>query len=297
MGIFSFKCVEDPLMKMIRETYKASPLFVPDSKFLPLQVLAAKSNKVKSMRGELANYLVNGDTFEIKLDNATVANAEMDSTSTIDISAGITLLSNFFEALDIKDAKAKLKTAFKRVKKVTIKIEDSRRRFVDIGALGKALKKNKADKENPAMDIFLRAKDTHDMLIVSSVYQSKRMSMTIDVDGEAGVEVDVPLLKSWLKDGKVKVDNKWDHSKTIAFEGTRYLTFAFSCLRAQIQRDGGFKFGTEVNPEMKESHASSTSQSTSKPDAFIPLDNGNYQIFSEEAPVEIEGAGLLELEE
>lgn len=240
-----FRICKNDLTDVLRETFNASPLRVPESRVKPLMVVG-KRGKETNFRGQLKFLLEGAPELEVPFEESTMANASMQRTQSISLDFGIKILEGFLSGLGLPSA-APVGAHLKGAKEISFSFTDAKRLYIDPSQLGNALRGMKIDLQHPSIGMFTRSDDPFDMLLISDAIVSKQFTVNIEKGNEHEIEASLPQLQQQIADlnAKVKVDIK--DNRSITFEGEEYLTFAFACVQLEVDRQsGGLQIGETV---------------------------------------------------
>jgi hypothetical protein len=241
-----FRLCKNDTTTWLRETFSATPLKVPEARVQPLTILAYK-NEETNFRGHLRYLLQNTDVFNPAIESAPVANVSLQRTKKVNIDLGLSILDGFFKALKMDNVA--LGAALKGVKEMSLSFANVQRRFVDLGALGQAVKNNRLDLTNPSIGVFTGDKPS-DMLVISDAIVSTGFTINNESGREDAFDVNVPLVEKYITDAKLNVKVEKNSKNSISFEGQEPLTFAFSCVRVLFDPGtGALSLMETVNPK------------------------------------------------
>lgn len=245
---FRFRICKNDTIDWLRDTFQATPLRVPEARVQPLMVVAYQEDKVQ-FRGELQFLLQYPEHFNLSLQTGKVANVALQRTKKMDISVGMSVLEGFLQGFQMSPASVGL--ALKGAKEVSFSFSNVERRWVDLGQLGGQLKTNQLDLENPASKIFV-SEEPPLLLIVSDVIVCRSFELNIESGNDTSLEASIPAIQKAVADAKLKVKVESKSAQSIAFEGEEFLTFAFSCVRAQLDTTtGAVALMEQINPKSR----------------------------------------------
>jgi hypothetical protein len=104
--------------------------------------------------------------------------------------------------------------------------------------LGATIKSRMLDLEHPSLGIF-KGEDAVDMLLITDVIVSNSFTINQEKGREDAFDAGLPLIQEYISDLGLKVNVKSDTRKTITFEGEESLSFAFSCVRLELDSTTG----------------------------------------------------------
>jgi hypothetical protein len=231
-----FRICKNDITDVLRETFNASPLRVPEARVQPLIVIGKKGEKV-NFRGQLRFLLENEPELDVPFESSKMANAAFGRSRTISLDFGIKILEGFLQGLGISAAPIGAK--LKGVKEISFSFTNARRLYIDPGQLGNAIKGKMVDLQHPSVGIFTKQEDPFEMLLISDAIVSRSFTINIEKANEHELEGSLPALQQQIADmdAKVKVDIK--SNRSITFEGDEDLTFAFACVKLELDKQSG----------------------------------------------------------
>src|SRR4051812_10498676 len=96
-------CSDDPVLTVLRETFEATPIRVPESRFQPLCVVS-RSDRARSFVGALSDLL--DDSSATSLAGLTVGESQMADlsgreTRSVSLSVGLDVLDGFLRGFHV----------------------------------------------------------------------------------------------------------------------------------------------------------------------------------------------------
>ncbi len=240
---FKFRICQNDTTDVLRDLFNATPLRTPEAAVQPLLVIAEKGGKTER-RGDLRHLLSGDNSLTYSQKDDLVTNVNLQKTRSVDWEFGAKLLDGFFQGFNMPSASlgAKLSGA----KEVSLSFNNVRRRWIDKNELGSALRGKIFDLQHPSVGIFL-GEDPWNLLLVTDVIASNGFAINIERSGGVDFNVDVPAIQGILTDTNAKVSAKKTGNNSIAFEGADFLTFAFSCVKLELNpRTGALGVGVTV---------------------------------------------------
>jgi hypothetical protein len=210
----SFRICQNPTSTLLRETFHATPVTVPEERYKPLMLMTYDGKETKFL-GEMKFLFVPGQPFNVKVSQSVVADASLEKTSVMNLNVGLNILNGFFKGLKMDPIA--LSTAFHKVKKISLSFTNVKRDFIDVLDLGNQLSKQSVNLKNPALELFKVNKDT-ELLLITDALVSPGFSINDDTKKDGGLNIDVPLIEKYISDGKVDVKMSSDKKSTISFE-------------------------------------------------------------------------------
>ncbi|KAA2238775.1 hypothetical protein F0L74_21405 [Chitinophaga agrisoli] len=237
MSVFNL-CSGDPVMKLLKKTFQATPIRIPEERFKPLGAIAAKGDTHKFF-GRIENLLTVTTPFDKEPDISQMADVSGTKTKEVDFDLGFELLSGFLRGMGMEGAS--LKASFSGVQKVSFSFQDVKRHHLDIGELGNFFAGKQFNKENPAARLFMEQEAT--CLIVDSTIVSNNFTINAEKLSDNSVQIDVPAIQQIIGDLNAGITVKSSGSTSISFTGPTPLAFAFSAIRCEVDEDGFISFG------------------------------------------------------
>jgi hypothetical protein len=226
-------CSDDFLITTLRDVFGANPVRVPEMRLAPLVVLAS-NGRTTSFRGSLAPLLRGAPAFDIDVARSRTANLSGRRSRQVKAEVGLEILEGFLSGMGLPSAAVAAK--FAGAKTVSFSFEDVQRVWVDPAIVGLQLSNKVIDAAQPAATIFLDG--THQFLIVDSTIQSRDFNIKVESASNGGFSLDVPAIQEMV--GKVNTALQVSNASStdITFKGESYLSFAFSCLRLNVDANG-----------------------------------------------------------
>ena len=216
---------------------------VPEASVQPLLVIAEKAGKTDK-RGELRHLLSDTSALSLELIEEPVADVSLDNTRSMDWDFGFKLLDGFFQGFNLPSAAigAKLSNA----KEISLSFKNVKRRRVDKNELGSALAGRTLNLTHPSAQIFL-GEDAHNLLMVTDIIISNGFAINVLKSKDNGGNIEVPAIQEIVNEAKLDVKVKSDSKNSITFEGDHFLTFAFTCVKLELNpTTGALAVGTTV---------------------------------------------------
>ncbi|CCH54209.1 hypothetical protein BN8_03357 [Fibrisoma limi BUZ 3] len=226
---FQIRLCRNDTTSYLRDTFKATPLLTPEARVKPLMVVARRNNDVQ-FRGEL-RFLLDDPTWSFDLRDEPVSSASLDKTRTLDAGLGLQILQGFLKGLNAGNAP--IQASMNGIKSLSLSFQNVRRHFADLNELGLALASRRLNVSHPSLGVFL-GEDPYQMLLVSDAIVSSEFSINNESAGEGSLEAGVPALHDYLAKAKTNLKRVVNTKSSITFEGNQLLTFAFSCVRLDV---------------------------------------------------------------
>ncbi|RIV18101.1 hypothetical protein DYU11_29540 [Fibrisoma montanum] len=225
---FQIRLCRNDTTTYLRDTFKATPLLVPEARVKPLMVVARRNADIQ-FRGEL-RFLLDDPDWAFGLRDEAVSSASLDKTRKVDAGLGLQILRGFLKGLNA--GHAPVEASLSGVKTLSLSFHNVRRHFADLNELGLALAGRRLNLNHPSLGLF-RGDDPYQMLLVSDAIVSSEFSINKESGGEGSLEAGVPALHDYLAKAQTNLRRVSNTKSSITFEGDQPLTFAFSCVRLE----------------------------------------------------------------
>ena len=113
-------CSDDPVLKLLRQNFNATPLKTPDTSVQPLSVIGWTKKKA-DRKGALQELLVGDQKLDMNILSSDMQQFSSSKTKKLNLNIGIKLVSSFLEGFGIKTAP--LTSAFEGARQVSISFE------------------------------------------------------------------------------------------------------------------------------------------------------------------------------
>lgn len=234
-----FPLCEDPLIKTLRRLFNANIVLVPDERVQPLSMVA-KIGRKNFFRGELAPLLTSPGALSKgpQVKKANMANIAGKQSREVTLDVGLEILDGFLRGFGIPSAQVRAK--FKGASKVSFSFNKVERRYVDVNELGQRLRGQVIDKENPAAEIFFN-EESAKLLLIDGVITSQDFSINVEESSQKNFKLDVPAIDAIVGSLKPELKVASQSGLDLTFQGDKALTFAFTCLKINILKNGKIK--------------------------------------------------------
>jgi hypothetical protein len=230
-----FRICKNDITDLLRHTFNASPLRVPESRVKPLIVVGRQGKKV-NFRGQLGHLLEGDPALDVPFEESTLANTSLKRSQSISLDFGLKIMEGFLAGLGIPAIP--INSSLKGVKEISFSFNDAKRIYIDPNLLGNELRGKKIDLKHPSVGMFTKNEDPFEMLLISDAIVCKSFVMNIEKTNESEFEAALPELKKMVEmEAKVKIDTTTNRS--ITFEGDEFLTFAFTCVKLELDKASG----------------------------------------------------------
>ena len=240
---FKFRICQNDTTAALRELFQATPMRVPETSVQPLMVIAERNGETDK-RGDLIHLLSGKSRLNLEVKEGAVADVNLQKTKAMDWDFGFKLLDGFFQGFNLPSAS--IGAALDNAKEVSLSFQNVRRRWIDKNELGSALRNRKLDLSHPAARIFL-GEAAYSLLVVTDVIVSNGFAVNVTKKRDNSGDIEIPAIQQIVNEANAKVKVTGTSSDSIAFEGPDFLTFAFTCVRLELdQTTGDLSVGTTV---------------------------------------------------
>lgn len=223
---FQLRLCKNDTTTYLRDTFKATPLLVPEARVKPLMVVARRNSNIQ-FRGEL-RFLLDDTDWSFELRDEPVSSTNLEKTRKVDAGLGLQILQGFLQGLNAGNAP--IQASLSSAKTLSLSFHNVRRNFADLNALGLSLVNRKINLNHPSLGLF-RGDDPYEMLLVSDVIASNEFTINSESGGEGSLEAGLPALHDYVANVKTNLKRVSNTKSSMTFEGDQALTFAFSCVR------------------------------------------------------------------
>lgn len=227
-------CREDPLLSLLDELFGVNLVRVPDARVQPLTVVAERRGRC-FFRGSLLPLLADARPLGLEPADSPVADLAGRRSRRVTFDLGAHILRGFLKGFGLPSAE--LTAALAGAGALSFSFDNVRRRSLDLNALGWALAGRQIDRENPAAAIFFGWPACR-LLLIDTVLTSRRVTVTLSGDSGSQVGVDVSALRQIVAGLDGRVEGGGDHEVSVSLEHPTDLTFAFSCVRFELDAHG-----------------------------------------------------------
>ena len=228
-------CRNDPIIGTLRDVFGANVVRVPESRIQPTCVVAHRGGST-SFRGALEHLFPAGDEWSPRpgdIEKSRMPNLAGRRSRAVDVGLGLSIMSGFLRGFGANSTS--LEASFQGVREVAFSFDDVERRYIDVNRLGKQLSGRAIDRANPAAAIFL---DGYDFLVIDSVIGSRDFQITVTDTNDAGFQFAIPAVQQLIGHASGGLSVTSATGRDLRFCGTEHLSFAFTCVRFQLQPDG-----------------------------------------------------------
>lgn len=233
-------CKGDPLVNVLRNTFRAQPIRIPEARVTPLIVFALAAGRFQFI-GPLAD-LVSTRTSarlgELKPEPSPMANLKENKSGNVNLDLGLKILDGFLRGFNISGCLPAVSAQFAKAADVSFEFQDVERRAVPLSAIGKALKSRSFEVEHGLIAEAVSKAVRPEFFIVDSTISSRDFSIAASTKTSADFKIKLAKIQEAVDaSAKVKVQSK--SKRELTFIGPRPLPFAFTCCRVSFDQSGG----------------------------------------------------------
>lgn len=269
---FQFRICKNDTTTLLRKHFNATPMRVPDSSVQPMLIVAERAGKTDK-RGHLEHLLMGAPSLKPKMHDDAVANVEIQKTKSMDWDIGAKLLDGFFQGFSLPGAS--ITAALANAKTISLSFQNVRRHWIDKNELGTLLNGKNVDLNHPSVGIFM-GPEAQNMLIVTDVIVSNGIAINVEKSLNGNAEANIPVLQQIASDASAKVEIKKGGKNSIVFEGKDFLTFAFSCVKLELDPANG-KLGVGLTVVTRESKTPGAGTEEVKVPKAVELDDDLFE--------------------
>ncbi|WP_320051760.1 hypothetical protein [uncultured Acetobacteroides sp.] len=233
-------CNNDNFLVLLRDTFKACPIRIPEERIKPIIVYSQVRKKYKYI-GDVVNLLNDNTKIEIEEQVSQMASLSATKTKSVDAKLGLEVMGGFLQGFGTKGAS--LDFAFKGVKKISFSFQNVSRSFVDVGKLCDLLSKRKFNLDNPVNKTFVD--ESAKCIIIDSVIKSDNFSICVEESTESDFKFDISEIQKAISSNGNNISTKSSNNLNISFQGDKSLAFAFSGFIVNCDEDGSIYYEGE----------------------------------------------------
>jgi len=243
---FKHRMCKNKTTDLLRDTFHATPVTPPESSIRPLFVLSRLDGKV-GRRGDLKFLFKkkHHKSLNLEFSHNRVADTALQRTQKVNMDLGVHIMGALLQGFKI-DA-APVSAALKGCKEISFSFTNIERVSVDINQLGAALADRCCDLTNASAKIFTAASGAAEMLLVTDVLSSNMLAINTESTSGHDFKIKMDALEAAIASADLKVKVEKHQESSIVFQGEEALTFAFSCIRVQVDpQTGALSLGETV---------------------------------------------------
>lgn len=248
MSLFKL-CQKDPLLDLLKQTFSAQPIRIPEQRFQPLCAIARYS-KMQKFIGRIENLLTDITPFPDAPEKSKMANISARRTRTVSFDLGFQILDGFLKGMGIDGSS--LKTSFSNIRTISFSFQNVERHWTDLGQLGNFFTNKKFNRKNFANAPFFQGDAS--CLVLDSIIVSNNFTMNTEEEEQGGAVINVPAIKEYIGHFNSNVQVKTQSNTSISFQGQAQLAFAFSAINLSLLEDGTIYFSSPQVEEVDQPH-------------------------------------------
>ena len=224
----------DTIIRTLHSVFQANIVRIPESRIKPITAIIRKGKKQRFW-GDLSA-LVDGDLLQASeaIQISRMADVSGKQSKNVDLALGLEIMDGFLRGFQLPSTG--IQAQFKGAKKVSFSFKEVERKYIQPAILGGLLVGHALDAENTANDAFFSRQA--DLLVIDSIITSKDFSISVEQSDNKDFKLDVPTIQAIIGKGNTKVKVESATGLDITFKGEEALTFAFTCLKSQIDPAG-----------------------------------------------------------
>jgi len=230
-------CKSDPLLNLLRDTFDATPLRVPDQRIKPLYVIA-KNGIISKFVGRVDGLFSDIDSLHIIEHRSKMANVTATKSQHVKLDLGLDVMDGFLKGMGVSSAS--IKESFDGATKVSFSFQNVVRHWLDIGLLGKLLSGKILNASSPTTAQFLNHEAI--CMVIDSVITSNNFSMSVEKATKNSFKLNIPKIEGLLKAQKNSLVVQSSGSREVSFKNPTSLTFAFSGIIIHPSHSGKISF-------------------------------------------------------
>lgn len=236
-------CSNDPLISLLRDTFQANPIRIPEERIQPLTVLAVQNNKYEFL-GKIEHLLENTSPIELEILNSQMADVSSTKSNAVDAALGLKVMDTFLKGMGCSNV-AGITNSFNSKVKVSFSFRNVNRKYVELSALIRTLNDKKFVVDNSITKSFIN--DEKKCIIITDIITSKSFSIKKSTTSENNIQFSLPDINELIsiQDSKIMVEKNSDLE--ITFTGEKELAFAFKGVEIGIDDDGLLYSDTAVD--------------------------------------------------
>lgn len=224
----------DPVVKKLREIFEANILKIPEARFQPL-VTIARIDKKNKYWGELPT-MVDGDIMEMYdlIASSPMADIAGKVSKSTNVDIGLSILEGFLKGFSLPSAS--IAAHFSGASKVAFSFKNVVRQYFAPADLvsfinGIPLDTTRTDSQqiiNGEMALY----------VIDSIITSSDFSIHATNSSGGNLGLDIPVIQGIVSQANAGVAVQKESETSISFQGDKPLTFAFTCLKCDVDPAG-----------------------------------------------------------
>lgn len=234
MGQFKL-CKSDSLLELLKDTFNANPVRVPETRILPLCAVA-KTKKAEKFIGRIENLLSDTQQYSGTILESDMANVSAKKSSAVDFELGFKIMDGFLQGMGATGASIKGKLS--SVEKISFSFKNVKRKWIDLGELGNFLTGKKLNSLNPVNNQFFSGDSI--CVVIDSVIVSNNFTINVEKSSDTNFSIDIEALNQSLGNTDISISS--NSNTEISFKGKEFMAFAFTSTSFQISDEGIISF-------------------------------------------------------
>lgn len=235
---------QDPVVKKLRQIFEANILKVPEERFQPLVTILRIDGK-NSWWGKLPN-MVDGDLLDLyeMIENSSMADISGKVSKSTDVAVGIEILEGFLKGFSLPSAS--IAAHFQDASKVAFSFKNVVREYFAPANLVEYLNGTPLDTNRSDTKQIIDGET--ELFVIDSIITSSDFSIHVTEATGGGMDLDIPTIEALVTEGNAAMSVKKESDTAISFKGDKALTFAFTCLRCDVDAAGRITLRPKMLP-------------------------------------------------
>ncbi|MBF0518953.1 MAG: hypothetical protein HQK92_04440 [Nitrospirae bacterium] len=234
MGFFGL-CRQDEILDILRNTYKAEVLKIPEERVKPFCVIARKNNNF-NFWGELSHLVNNGTQIRAtNFESSLMAELSGKQSSKLKTSIGFQIIDSFLQGFGVPSPD--IKSKINNVSLLSFSFKDVKRMYITPAKMGQILIKHEINVRNSASMIFFPP-HSYEFLVIDSIIICNNFSIHIKKSTDYKGKIDFGAIKEMLKCTDMHIEINKASDISITFKSNKYLTFSFTVVKFILETNG-----------------------------------------------------------
>lgn len=237
-------CGDEPLVKELRDVFRANVLRIPEARVAPLGVLVSRMSllpssrlyrllgQINSLIGEPPPPLADGD---IRI--SPMASLTNRRSRVLDNTTGIEILTGLLNGLSENEGAPEIVTHLRETNSFRFVFPSMERRYIEIGRIGELLAGRRLSSTNLLFPTLTDPRTS--IQLIDSAITSTGFAIEAGDDDTATFRFNVDGLKRALGAAKITLDAT--DAKKLTFRSNRRVTFAFTCVTMTVDAMGAIR--------------------------------------------------------
>lgn len=232
-------CKNDPLLSVLRDTFQANPIMIPEERIQPLIILSAKGKNLQFI-GQIERLLIDGPSLLIDYKKSQMASVSTTKSKNINTELGLKVMEGFLNGLG--STASSIKHIFDGSTEVSFSFKNVKRKYIELADLTSALTDRRFKIENSIIKAFIEGRSK--CAIITDIITSNNFSIKIEKTISKDFKFNVTEINNLLSSNDNKIEVSAKTNQEITFTGKKALSFAFKAAILGIEEDGLIYFDT-----------------------------------------------------